>query len=56
MKKIIFICLVVLAVIASAFLAFDSSSTPSTNNEGIKKPDIAVSEPAAAFLLIFKNW
>jgi hypothetical protein len=40
MKKIILISLIILSVIATADLFFDSSKKPSTNNEGLRKPDV----------------
>lgn len=46
MKKIIAIGFLILSIIASAFILFDSSDKPSINNEGLRKPDMAVSEPS----------
>ena len=37
MKKIIILSTVLSSVISSALLAFDSSNTPSNNNEGLRK-------------------
>jgi len=44
MKKIIIISLIIFSILLSAFLIFDSSNTPSTNNEGLRKPDMVVNE------------
>ena len=46
MKKIIIISLVLLSIVVSAFVIFDSSDQPSTNNEGLRKPDMVVNEPS----------
>jgi hypothetical protein len=40
MKKIIMISLIFLFIVASAVVFFDSSSTASTNNEGIRKQGV----------------
>ena len=53
MKKIILISLVILSVIAAAFLFFDSSDQPSANNEGLRKPDVAANK-TSALVLSFK--
>ena len=53
MKKIILISLVIVSVIATAFLFFDSSKQPSTNNEGLRKPDV-VSNETSRLMLSFK--
>ena len=53
MKKIILISLVILSVIAAACLFFDSSNNPSTNNEGLRKPDV-VSNETSAVVVSFK--
>jgi hypothetical protein len=53
MKKIILISLVILSVIITVFLLFDSSNQPSTNNEGLRKPDVAANK-TSALVLSFK--
>jgi hypothetical protein len=53
MKKIIIISLVILSIVVSAFLALDSSDTPSTNNEGLRKTDVVVNEPSG-LIVTFK--
>jgi len=45
MKKIIILSVVLFSVI-SALLAFDSSSTPSNNNEGLRKSAV-LNNPSA---------
>ena len=42
MKKTFLITLIILSMIVSAILIFDISKTPSNNNEGLRKPDMAV--------------
>ena len=44
MKKIIIIGLVILSIVTSAVVFFDSSDTASTNNEGIKKPGLVTND------------
>jgi len=53
MKKIILISLIILSVITSAFVLFDSSKKSSTNNEGLRKPDV-VSNKTSALMVSFK--
>lgn len=50
MKKIIIISLVILSIVATAFLVFDSSDTPSTNNEGLRKPELFLSGPSVLLI------
>lgn len=38
MKKVVLVLGTVALIILFAVIAFDSSSTPSANNEGMKKP------------------
>lgn len=45
MKKTIIISLIILSIVLSAILIFDINKTPSTNNEGLRKPDMAVEYP-----------
>ena len=45
MKKNIIISIILFSVISSAFLAFDSSKTPSNNSEGLRKPAGLVNDP-----------
>jgi len=44
MKKIIIIGLVILSIVTSAVVFFDSNDTTSTNNEGIKKPGLVTND------------
>lgn len=53
MKKFILISLIIASVIATAFLFFDSSNEPSTNNEGLRKPNM-VANKTSAIMLSFK--
>lgn len=46
MKKIIILSVFLASVISSALLAFDNSSTPSNNNEGLRK-SAALNDPSA---------
>ena len=47
MKKTIVIGLIIFSIVASAFIFFDSGNKPSNNNEGLRKPDMAINKPSA---------
>ena len=42
MKKTFLISLIIISILVSAILIFDISKTPSNNNEGLRKPDMAL--------------
>lgn len=48
MKKIILIALIMVSIITTAIMVFDSSTEPSTNNEGLRKPILVANKTSAA--------